>query len=52
MHAESTCERERVDIFTVVCASHVLLAKTNCVFALGNAIENFELLLGNALYLN
>ena len=49
MHAESTCERERVDIFTVVCASHELLAETDGIFSLWDCIEDFEVLLRDAL---
>ena len=44
-----TGEREGVDVLAVVAAGHELLAKTDGVLALGDVVEDLELLLGNAL---
>lgn len=45
-----TRQGEGVNVFAIVSACHVRLAETDSVFALGNAIENFEVLLGDALW--
>jgi hypothetical protein len=45
-----TRQGERVDILAVVGASHVGLAETNGVFALGDTIEDFKVLLGDTLW--
>ena len=42
-------EGERVDVFSVVGASHVLLAETDGVLALGDAVKVLELVLRDAL---
>lgn len=50
MESGLTCQCEGVDILAVVCARHVLLAKPDGVLALGDAIEDFKVLLRYALY--
>ena len=45
-----TCKRKRLDIFAVIRESHVMLAETDRVLALGNAVEVFQLIFLNALY--
>lgn len=58
MEAETSHEAEltkltgkcdRVDVLAIVNAGHVLLPQTDGVFALGHAIEHFELLFRDAL---
>jgi hypothetical protein len=44
-----TRQRKRVDVLTVVRACHELLAKTDGVLALGDAIKDLEVLLRDAL---
>lgn len=44
-----TGQGKRVNVFAVVGASHVGLTETDGVFALGDTIEDFEVLLGDAL---
>ena len=44
-----TRQGERVDVFAVVSARHVRLTETDGVFALGDAIEHFEVFLGDTL---
>ncbi len=44
-----TGEGEGVDVLAIVTACHELLTKTNGILALGDAVEDFELLLRNAL---
>ena len=44
-----TCEGEGVDVLAVIAACHELLAKTDSVLALGDVVEDFELLFRNAL---
>ena len=44
-----TRQGERVDVFAVVGASHEGLAEANGVFAFGDAVENFEVFLGDTL---
>ncbi len=44
-----TGQEESVDVLPVVAAGHELLAETNSVLALGNAVELLELFLGDAL---
>ena len=44
-----TIQSKRVNIFAVITARHVLLAKTNGVFALSNTVENFEVRLRDTL---
>ena len=34
-----------VDVLAVICASHVLLSKTDSVFPLGDTVEDFKVLL-------
>ena len=48
-HVGRTVQREGVDVLAVVTASHELLAKTNGVLALGDVVEDLELLLRDAL---
>ena len=48
-HKQHTRQGEGVDIFTVVAARHELLAETNSVLALGDIVEDLELLLRDAL---
>ena len=45
-----TGQCKRVDILAVVAACHELLAKTNGVLALGDAVEHLKLLLRDALH--
>jgi hypothetical protein len=45
-----TGQGERVDVFAIVSACHVRLAETDGVFALGDAIEDFEVCLGDTLW--
>ena len=47
---ELTRQGKRVDVLTVVGASHVRLAETNGVFAFGNTVEDFEVFLGDTLW--
>ena len=44
-----TCQREGVDVLSVVAARHEALAKTDGVLALGYTVEDLELLLRDAL---
>ncbi|KAI0766070.1 hypothetical protein BC629DRAFT_906825 [Irpex lacteus] len=44
-----TGQEESVDVLPVVAAGHELLAETNGILALGDAVELFELFLGDAL---
>ena len=44
-----TCQGERVDVLAIICACHVLLTQTDGIFSFGDAIEDFELLLRDAL---
>ena len=44
-----TVQSKRVDVFAVITASHVLLAKTNGVLSGRNAIKDFEVCLRDAL---
>ena len=44
-----TRQGERVDVLTVIGASHVRLAETDGVFAFGDTIEDLEVSLGDAL---
>ena len=44
-----TGQSERVDVFAVVSAGHVLLAQTDSVFSFCDAVEHFEGLFGDAL---
>lgn len=46
---EHTRESHGVDVFAVVGKGHVGLAEANGVLALGDTVEDFELLLGDAL---
>ena len=48
---ELTRQGKRVDVLAVVGASHVRLAETNGVFALGDTIEDFEVFLGDTLWI-
>jgi hypothetical protein len=43
-----TIQGERVDVLTVVTASHVLLAKTNGVLSGGNTVKDLEVSLRDA----
>ena len=45
-----TGQCKRVDVLAVVAACHELLAKTDGVLALGDVVEDLELLLRDALY--
>ena len=47
-----TGERERVDVLAVVATGHVLLAKTNSVLALRDAVKDLEGFFGDALYIH
>lgn len=49
MTGTPTAQSKGVDVLPVVCAGHVLLAKTNGVLALGDAVENLKILLRDAL---
>jgi hypothetical protein len=44
-----TSQRERVDVFPVVGAGHVLLSETNGVLALCDTVENFKIDFRDAL---
>ena len=44
-----TRQGERVDVLTVIGASHVRLAETDGVFAFGDAIEDLEVFLRDTL---
>lgn len=44
-----TVKSERVDILPVIAAGHVLLSKTNSVFALSDTIEDFKVFLRDTL---
>lgn len=44
-----TCQCEGVNVLAIVCARHVLLPKTDGVFALGDAVEDLKVLFRDAL---
>jgi hypothetical protein len=44
-----TSQGKRIDVLAIICTSHVFLAKTNSVFALGYAIKNFQVFFRYAL---
>ena len=46
-----TRQGKRIDVFAVIGAGHVGLAETNGVFAFWDAIEDFEVLLGDTLWI-
>ena len=47
--ARLTAQREGVNVFPVIGAGHVLLTKANGVLALGDTIENLEVLFRDTL---
>ena len=45
-----TRQGKGVDVFAVIGASHVRLAEADGVFAFGDTVEDFEVLLGDTLW--